>query len=56
MPLQKRRYPGQGVTIVRMVECPCGYEFERGEWRPKHFLEDHAPDDAPALSTRGDEA
>lgn len=56
MALKKRRYPGQGVTFITMVECPCGHEFDEGEVRSKHFLEEHTPDDIPGLSNRGDRA
>jgi hypothetical protein len=39
-----------------MTSCPfCGYEFETGEFRHTHFLDDHDPADA-GLTPLGDSA
>lgn len=45
MTLEQLTYPGQSVVQLRLTECPCGHEFEAGDERSQHFLEDHSPED-----------
>lgn len=38
----------QACVKVRLTECPCGHVFDDDAddgARPKHFLEDHDPED-----------
>jgi hypothetical protein len=44
---RKPRPSGRSREYVTFAECPlCGYEFEKGECRPDHFVEEHTPEDA----------
>ncbi|MBP1955050.1 hypothetical protein J2752_001962 [Halarchaeum rubridurum] len=58
MTLQYYYYEYQVTAVaVTLVKCPlCGYEFDEGEHRWKHFLNDHTADDVPSpRSTVSDE-
>ncbi|MFC3476267.1 hypothetical protein [Halobacterium litoreum] len=56
MTLERISYPGQPVVQVRLETCPCGHEFDDGESRSQHFLDDHTPADfglSPRLAADG---